>query len=303
MPVEHTLHHRVTLEQHGQTIRTILTRDLHMARQVLVRIRRSGEVLCNGLPVYLKHHAAAGDVLAVTIREELEQHIEPEDILLDIVFEDEYLVVVNKPAGLVVHPTKGYLSGTLANALVSHWQKQGHAYVFRPVHRLDRDTSGLVVIAKNPHVQECLTAQHHTREWEKKYTAVVSGRIWAERGEIDAPIARVGNGSRARVVSSEGQVALTLWKKLRELQGATLVEAQLITGRTHQIRVHFAHIGHPLMGDDVYGAPTTLIQRQALHAGAISFTHPVTRGHMSVVAPLPADMLTLIDTLSEDSPR
>lgn len=295
MTATHTYVHRVT--QGGASIGSILRSELAMSRQVLIRLKRSGEVLLNDEPAYLKALARVGDVLTVTLREEKTPTVDAEDIPLDIAFEDDYLTVVNKPPGLVVHPTKGYMTGTLAHALAFHWQVQGLPQVFRPVHRLDRDTSGLVVIAKNPHVQAVLTNQQHSGEWEKHYLAVVKGELASSAGRIDAPIARVGNGSRARVVAAEGRAALTLWQRLEVLSGASLVRAQLVTGRTHQIRVHFAHIGHPLIGDDVYGEPSPLIARQALHAGEIVFTHPITRQRMSLTAPLPRDVVELLGKL------
>lgn len=295
MTATHTYTHRVT--QGGASIGSILRSELAMSRQVLIRLKRSGEVLLNGEPAYLKALARVGDVLTVTLREEKTPTVDAEDIPLDIAFEDDYLTVVNKPPGLVVHPTKGYMTGTLAHALAFHWQVQGLPQVFRPVHRLDRDTSGLVVIAKNPHVQAVLTSQQHSGEWEKHYLAVVKGQLASSAGRIDAPIARVGNGSRARVVAAEGRAALTLWQRLEVLSGASLVRAQLVTGRTHQIRVHFAHIGHALIGDDVYGEPSPLIARQALHASEIVFTHPIKRERMNLTAPLPGDVEALTANL------
>jgi len=296
MHPEHTYTHRATRD--GASIRDILRLEFGMSRQLLIRLKRSGEVLQNGAPAYLNAVTKTGDVLTVTLREEKTPSAAPEDIPLDILFEDDYLVVVNKPAGLVVHPTKGYLTGTLAQALAYHWQTQGVSCVFRPVHRLDRDTSGLVVIAKNPHVQAALTSQQHSGEWEKHYLAVVSGELAYTEGIIEAPIARVGNGSRARVVVPEGRPARTLWQRLQLLPGASMVKAQLLTGRTHQIRVHFAHIGHPVVGDEVYGSKSPLIARQALHASTISFIHPATLERIKVAASLPADISALLTVLS-----
>jgi len=293
MPSQHVYTHYVT--QDDLTVRSILIGELNMARQVLIRLKRSGEVLLNGAPAYLNARTHAGDVLTITLREEREPSVEPENVRLDIAFEDEYLVVVNKPPGLVVHPTKGYMTGTLAHALTYHWQAQGLPRVFRPVHRLDRDTSGLIVVALNPHVQQVLTEQHHSGEWEKYYLAVVNGELALTEGRIEAPIARAGNGSRARIIAPEGSPALTLWQRREVFSGASLVRAQLVTGRTHQIRVHFTHIGHPLIGDDVYSSPSPLIARQALHASAIAFTHPVTRERVSLTAPLPGDMCALLE--------
>ncbi|MBT9155765.1 MAG: Ribosomal large subunit pseudouridine synthase D [Firmicutes bacterium] len=296
MAGEHLYTHRVTRD--GESIRSILRKELGMSRQMLIRLKRSGEVLQNGQPAYLNALAVSGDVLTIVLREEKTPAVDPEDIPLNIAFEDDYLTVVNKPPGLVVHPTKGYMTGTLAHALAFHWQTQGVPCVFRPVHRLDRDTSGLVIIAKNPHVQAVLTSQQHSGEWEKYYLAIVRGEIAATEGSISAPIARVGNGSRARAVAPEGRPALTLWQRLELFSGASLVRVRLLTGRTHQIRVHLAHIGHPVLGDDVYGGATPLIARQALHASEIAFTHPATAERVKVTAPLPADISALLVALS-----
>ncbi|MDP3486470.1 MAG: RluA family pseudouridine synthase [Bacillota bacterium] len=293
MQIQHVLTHQVLEQWHGDTVRNVLTQELGMARQVLTRLKRSGSVLKNGQPCYIRDTVEQGDMLTVVLREELEQAIEPENIPIAVVYEDDHLLVVNKPAGLVVHPTKGYMSGTLANAVIYHWALQGKPYVFRPVHRLDRDTSGLVVIAKNPYIQEALTAQHHTREWTKKYLCLVTGIVPSPHGCIEAPIARVGNGSRARVISAEGKSATTLWELLALYKNASLLRAELVTGRTHQIRVHFAHIGHPLIGDDVYGNPSPLITRQALHAAEICFTHPISKSAIHLSCPLPEDMMAL----------
>lgn len=293
MQAEHTLTHTVTAKWAGRPVRSVLIEELQMARQLLIRLKRSGSILINGVPCYLRDPVAQGDILTIILREEHIQDIQPEDIPLDIVFEDEYLLVANKPAGMVVHPTKGYMSGTMGNAIVHHWQVHMQSFVFRPVHRLDRDTSGLVVVAKNPYVQETLTLQHHTQQWEKTYICIVTGEVSEPRGTIEAPIARVGNGSRARVVSAQGKPAITMWERVEMFSQASLLRVRLVTGRTHQIRVHMAHIGHPLWGDDVYGSPSALIERQALHAGEVSFVHPINKQTIHLTCPMPSDMAQL----------
>ena len=299
MTVEHVFTHQVLAEDDHKKISQVLSARLHMSQRTLLRLRRSGEVWHNGEFAYMRETVRTGDNLTVVLREENEQEIEPQNIPLDIAYEDEHLVVVDKPAFMVVHPTKGFLDGTLANALLFYYRERGQDFIFRPVHRLDRDTSGLVLIAKNPHVQAVLTAQHHTGEWQKRYLALVSGVLAEEHGRIDAPIKRVGNGSRARIISPEGQDALTLWNKLEVGDGMTLVRATLVTGRTHQIRVHFAHIGHPLVGDEVYGKASPLIARQALHAAWLAFRHPESGQQISLYAPPPADFLALLTPSQE----
>lgn len=292
---EHTLTGTVAQQYDGMAARAVLVGEFGISRQLLTRIKRSGELYVNERLALMKDKVRAGDCLRIVIREEKMQEIPAEPIPLSIIYEDEHLLVVDKPAGVVVHPTKGYLSGTLANAVVHHWQQKGEHFLFRPAHRLDRDTSGLVVVAKNPYVQESLTAQHLDGRWQKSYTLVATGRIGEPSGLIDAPIYRVGLGTRRRIISDKGQPARTLWRLLEAWNTASLVEATLVTGRTHQIRAHFAHIGHPLVGDDVYGLASPLISRQALHAGKISFVHPATGQFMELLSPLPPDMWTLVE--------
>ncbi len=293
--LEHTLSRDVPPQYDGMAARAVLTGEMGISRQLLTRIKRSGELYINELPALLKDKVSAGDCLRIVIREEKTQEITPEPMPVEVVFEDEHLLVVDKPPGLVVHPTKGYLAGTLANAVVYHWRQNGENCLFRPVHRLDRDTSGLVVVAKNPYVQESLTAQHLDGTWKKTYTTVVTGRLPEPDGLIDAPIHRVGMGTRRRIISDLGQPARTVWRLLEAWDTASLVEARLITGRTHQIRAHFAHIGHPIVGDDVYGEPSPIIPRQALHAGKIAFAHPASGAWMKLDSPLPHDMRKLVE--------
>lgn len=295
---EHSITHTVGEQHDGLPGRTILTHELGISRQLMTRIKRSGEFYVNGQPSLLKDRVYSGDKLLIVIREEKTQDIPPEDIPLSVVFEDEHLLIVDKPPGMVVHPTKGYLSQTLANAVIHYWQQRGENCIFRPVHRLDRDTTGLVIIAKNPYVQESLTSQHADGRWQKTYTAVVEGYVETESGTIDAPILRVGLGTRRRVISDLGQSAQTLWRVLHRWRGASMLEAVLVTGRTHQIRAHFAHMGHPILGDDIYGSSSPLMARQALHAGHLSFVHPVTKLPLTFTCPLPTDMSELIQGLN-----
>ncbi len=293
----HSFVYRISSEHDGTSIDTYLRRTHGFSRELVKRIKRSGKVTVNGEPRPLWYRLAADDLLKVVAEEEHEQSLEPQEIPFGILFEDDSLLVVDKPAGLVVHPTKGVTDGTLANGVVYHWQQKGEDHIFRPVNRLDRDTSGIVVIAKHAYAQETLIQQSQKDQWQKYYTAVVQGVIADDTGLIDAPIARVGGGSRARIVSDEGKPSQTLWRVVQRFAAATLVEAQLVTGRTHQIRVHFTHIGHPLLGDELYGQPSPLIPRQALHASRLRFIHPVEKRPLELEAPLPDDMQRLIERL------
>ncbi|HYP00940.1 MAG TPA: RluA family pseudouridine synthase [Pyrinomonadaceae bacterium] len=237
----------------------------------------------------------------------------PEDIPLDIVFEDDSLVVVNKPAGLVVHPAAGAPAGTLANALAFHFQKlSAHAGHLRPgiVHRLDRDTSGLMVVAKSESAHENLSDQFRAREVFKSYVALVHGRVRAESGRVEEPIARDPRNRTRMAVRSGGRPALSLYRVRRPYERFTLLDVEIKTGRTHQIRVHLAHLKHPVVGDKVYngGRDTTVsdvrlraairaMGRQFLHAEQLGFRHPQTGEPLRFKTALPAELARMLDAL------
>jgi len=239
-------------------------------------------------------------------------HNEAQDIPLKVVFEDEHLLVVDKPAGLVVHPAAGNFDGTLVNALLYHCggSLSGIGGVARPgiVHRIDKDTSGLLVVAKTDVAHEGLARQFATHSIDRRYFAVVNGVPKAGEGTVDAPLARSSTNRKkiAIVEGDRGKRAVTHWKRLQVLREAALVECRLETGRTHQVRVHMASIGHPLLGDPVYGRSgkphaRTLnelqFHRQALHAAELGFTHPVTKHRLSFSSPMPSDMQELFNAL------
>jgi 23S rRNA pseudouridine1911/1915/1917 synthase len=239
-------------------------------------------------------------------------HNEPQEIPLPIVYEDEHLLVVDKPAGLVVHPAAGNRDGTLVNALLHHCgdSLSGIGGVARPgiVHRIDKDTSGLLVIAKHDKAHEGLAKQFADHSIDRRYLAIVSGVPRQAEGSVDAPLARSPqNRKKIAIVSAgRGKRAVTHWKRLELLNDAALVECRLETGRTHQVRVHMASIGHPLVGDPVYGRGKTVhrkllnqldFKRQALHAAHLGFIHPVTKGRLSFDSALPSDMQELFTAL------
>ncbi|MBA3062507.1 MAG: RluA family pseudouridine synthase, partial [Atribacteria sp.] len=230
-----------------------------------------------------------------------------EAIPLDIIYEDEYLVVVNKPADMIVHPAGKIRSGTLVNALLYHCQDSlsGIGGVIRPgiVHRLDKDTSGLMVAAKNDFAHLDLSRQIKDHQVTKKYIALVHGNLRDDSGIIDAPIGRsLKNGKKMAVTEGKSREAITQFKVLKRFSGYTLVEATLRTGRTHQIRVHLAFIGYPIVGDQLYGhrKQGLNISRQALHSHILGFVHPSSKKYMEFSAPLPKDMQELIDCLEGD---
>ena len=284
-----------------------------LSRERLKNLIRSGAVETQGKSVRDPATKVRGkEELRVALPEVKPAHNEPQNIPLNIVFEDEHLLVVEKPAGLVVHPAAGNLDGTLVNALLHHCagKLSGIGGVARPgiVHRIDKDTSGLLVVAKTDVAHEGLARQFAAHSIDRRYLAIVSGRPKASQGTIDAALARSTTNRKkiALVEGSRGKRAVTHWRRLSVLRDAALVECRLETGRTHQVRVHMGSIGHPLLGDPVYGRSGKThgkilkelqFHRQALHATELGFTHPVTKHRLSFVSPMPADMQELFNAL------
>jgi 23S rRNA pseudouridine1911/1915/1917 synthase len=284
-----------------------------LSRERLKTLIRSGAVEAEGKAVRdpaIKVHGKEN--LRVAVPEPAPAHNEPRDIPLEIVFEDEHLLVVDKPAGLVVHPAAGNLDGTLVNALLHHCggSLSGIGGVARPgiVHRIDKDTSGLLVVAKTDVAHEGLAKQFAAHSIDRRYLAIVSGVPRVGEGKVDAPLARsAANRKKIAIVEgSRGKRAVTHWKRLKVLKDAALVECRLETGRTHQVRVHMASIGHPLVGDPIYGRSGKThgkllkelgFHRQALHAAELGFTHPVTKHRLSFSSPMPPDMQELMRAL------
>jgi len=284
-----------------------------LSRERLKALIRSGAVEAEGKPLRDPALKVRGEeALKVAVPEPVPAHNEAQDIPLTIVFEDEHLLVVDKPAGLVVHPAAGNLDGTLVNALLHHCggSLSGIGGVARPgiVHRIDKDTSGLLVVAKSDVAHEGLAKQFAAHSIDRRYLAIVNAVPMAKEGTVDAPLARsaVNRKKIAIVEGKRGKRAVTHWKRLSILRDAALVECRLETGRTHQVRVHMASIGHPLVGDPVYGRSGKThvkilnrlqFHRQALHAAELGFTHPVTKRRLSFSSPVPSDMQELFNAL------
>jgi 23S rRNA pseudouridine1911/1915/1917 synthase len=284
-----------------------------LSRERLKALIRSGAVEAEGQAVRDPALKVRGEeALRLAMPEPAPAHNEPQNIPLTIVFEDEHLLVVDKPAGLVVHPAAGNLDGTLVNALLHHCagQLSGIGGVARPgiVHRIDKDTSGLLVIAKTDVAHDGLAKQFAAHSIGRRYLAIVNGVPKATLGTVDAPLARSATNRKkiAIVEGKRGKRAVTHWKRLTMLNDAALVECRLETGRTHQVRVHMASIGHPLVGDPVYGRAGKThgkilkelqFHRQALHAAELDFTHPVTKLRLSFASPMPPDMQELFNAL------
>ncbi len=258
------------------------------------KVKFSETFRCNG--ELISHPArlmvSGGDVVSWELSEK--SNILPENLPLDIRYEDDFLLIVNKPCGQLVHPTNRELTGTLANAVLGYYATNGISVAFHPIHRLDRNTTGLVLIAKEPQLHHQLSPQGR-KIFNREYLAIIHGVLSPFSGRMDYPIARDPKSIICRRVSPEGQRAVTYYETLSVSDAMSLLRLRLETGRTHQIRVHLSHLGHPLLGDDLYGGSRTLIGRQALHAFRLSFLHPVTKKNISAVADIPEDMRSLLE--------
>jgi 23S rRNA pseudouridine1911/1915/1917 synthase len=302
--------HVVSTDDTGKTLRRLISSRLQASRGLIRRLRMENGLLVNNQPAWLSQVLQAGDEVRLVLADPT-RTVRPEPIPLNIVHEDSDLLVVDKPPGIVVHPTRGYPSGTLANAIAHHFDEQGTTADIHPVNRLDKNTSGLVAFAKNPYAHEQLSRGLNQRSVERLYTAVVAGVIGETRGAINLPIARVPDHPVKRKVRPDGQAAITHFEVVRRWAQATLLTVWLETGRTHQIRVHLSHLGYPLLGDHLYTSDgegkiadhlipigdQALIGRQALHAGRLRLIHPRNGGQLELTAPLPADMRDLIEAL------
>ncbi len=249
-------------------------------------------ILINGRWEYMRYLLQPGDTLTVHVQEtEVSEKIPPVEMALDIVYEDEDIMVINKPADMPIHPSLNNYYNSLANGLAWYFEKQNKPFVFRCVNRLDRDTSGLTIIAKHMLSAGILATMVANRTIHREYRAIVRGQITPESGTVDAPIARVGDSIIERTVDYEkGDRAVTHYETIAYKNGHSLLSIHLETGRTHQIRVHMKHIGFPLIGDYLYNPDMEHMTRQALHSYRLQFTHPITGEAMDFVAPLPEDM-------------
>lgn len=288
----HVLTTIVEAKEEGLMVKDIVYGRLNLSRGLLRRMKRGGGIYLNGERDYLTRRVNAGDKIQIIFFDE-DTEMEPEDIPLDIVFEDEYLLIINKPAGMAVHPTGAYQEGTLANAIAHHWAKIGLKSKVRLVHRIDKDTSGCVLVAKEPYTLHGLLQQLGRQELLREYLAIVEGQVKPDWGTITSPIGRSMDHGVKRAVQADGKAAKTVYKVLHSTTRASLVRARLESGRTHQIRVHFADLGHALLGDPLYNRPLPDIPGQALHAWRLAFIHPRTKEKHIISCPIPEPMLTV----------
>lgn len=295
----------VTEETAGDRIDRFLTDQCEgLSRSFLQKILKSGAVYVDGKPVKSSYKVSEGNFITFEVPEAVEPEILPEDIPLDILYEDSDVILVNKPKGMVVHPAAGHYTGTLVNALMYHCRNDlsGINGVLRPgiVHRIDMDTTGVMIACKNDLSHSSIAEQLKEHSITRRYQAIVHGVLKADEGVIDAPVGRHPQDRKKMCVNEKnGKRAVTHYRVLKRFHNYTHIECRLETGRTHQIRVHMTHVGHPLLGDQLYGPAKCpyRLQGQTLHAGILGFIHPRTGAYLEFTAPLPDYFQRLLSTL------
>lgn len=274
-----------------KNINQILKQEFKLSARLMHKVIINKLVLLNNKQIDTRSSINIGDNVKIDLNyEEENDNIVPVKMNLDILYEDDCLLIINKPAGIAVHPSILHFEDSLSNGIRFYFDSIGLKKKIRPVNRLDLDTSGIIVFAKNEFVQECLIRQMNNNIFKKEYIAIVTGHLKEKSGVINLPIARKENSIIERCISEKGQNAITKYEVIKELDSMSVVKCFLETGRTHQIRVHFMAIGHPLIGDSLYGSKSSLINRQALHCYSISFVHPITQEVLNITCNLPKDM-------------
>lgn len=285
---------KYTIQDNAKTVKSILTEKLKFSKRLSKKLELNRKIFLNEKAVKLNKSVFAGDELYIEFDEE-EDEYDAVDIPIDIIYEDDDLLVVNKQPYIVVHPTRSHQNNTVANGVAFYFRQNNINRKVRFVNRLDMNTSGIVIIAKNPYAHNQLANQMKSGTVEKFYYAVVEGLMETDEGIINEPILRLNPEDIIRVVHPSGKECITEYKAEKKYNNMTLVKLKLITGRTHQIRVHMKHIGHPIVGDTLYGNKSSLTDRQALHCYEMKFKHPITNEDISLTCPIPEDMKKLMD--------
>ena len=290
------LSYQIDKDEHYDNVLHVLKEQFLLSDRLITKLKKANKIYLNSLPTYTKKSVTVGDTVSVLIDfEEDNSNIVASNIPLNIIYEDDYLLVLNKPANIAVHPSILHFDNSLSNGVKFYFDKLGLKKKIRIVNRLDRNTSGIVILAKNEYIQECLIKQMKTNEFKKEYLAIAKGILESKSGTLNFPIARKEGSIIERTVSSDGDSAITHYDVVKEFNNLSLVHIVLETGRTHQIRVHFSHIGHPILGDTLYGSPSELINRQALHSYKLTFIHPVTKKELILESSLPNDIKNIIN--------
>ena len=290
------LSYQIDKDEHYDNVLHVLKEQFLLSDRLITKLKKANKIYLNSLPTYTKKSVTVGDTVSVLIDfEEDNSNIVASNIPLNIIYEDDYLLVLNKPANIAIHPSIFHFDNSLSNGVKFYFDKLGLKKKIRIVNRLDRNTSGIVILAKNEYIQECLIKQMKTNEFKKEYLAIAKGILESKSGTLNFPIARKEGSIIERTVSSDGDSAITHYDVVKEFNNLSLVHIVLETGRTHQIRVHFSHIGHPILGDTLYGSPSELINRQALHSYKLTFIHPVTKKELILESSLPNDIKNIIN--------
>ncbi|MEW9937463.1 RluA family pseudouridine synthase [Clostridium butyricum] len=298
------LEKKVTGIEEGTKIREYLKMEMGLSTRLIRSASIDKRIFVNDIPVKMNRVINEGEVIKIDLAKDESQDIAPEKMDIEIIYEDEDILVVNKKPFMVVHPTKSYQSGTLANGVINYFMESGQNCIVRLVSRLDMNTSGLIIIAKNQFSHGMLSKEMTENKVTKRYLAVVHGILENEEGTIDRPIYRPEgiDFGIMRIVDERGQRSITHYKVIEKYENASLVECTLETGRTHQIRVHLSSIGHPIYGDSLYGSgdeEQDLISRQALHAYSLDFRSPRTGEILSLKSNFPEDIKTLIEKIKK----
>ena len=274
-----------------KTVREILKQEFEISDRLLLRLKKEQKFFLNNEKSYSHTLVKNGDIVTVLVDfEEDNSNIVPTKMELDILYEDESMLVINKPSNVAIHPSCMHYDNSLSNGVKYYFDSINLKKKIRPVNRLDKDTSGVVIFAKNEYIQECLVKQMKNKTFKKEYVAIIDGNLNEKNGTISAPIARKENSIIERCVSPLGATAITHYEVINEYSNYSFVKFTLETGRTHQIRVHTAYIGHPISGDTLYGNTSPYISRQALHCSKLTFIHPISRKKIYIEASLPEDM-------------
>ena len=282
-----------------KTVKNVLKSNFDLSNRLITKLKKNNKILLNNNITHINQELKIGDIIKVNFDfEEVSDNIVSVKMDLNIIYEDEYLLIINKTYGMPVHPSMLHYNNSLSNGVKNYFESNNINKKIRAVNRLDKDTSGIVIFAKNEYIQECLIREMKTKDFKKYYIAILEGNLENQKGTINAPISRKKDSIIEREINPKGSYAITHYKVIKNYNynmfKLALVEFELETGRTHQIRVHSKSINHPILGDSLYGSASTLISRQALHAYKVSFIHPVTKKVLNLNAELPDDMKRII---------
>ena len=286
------LTYKVNEKDHFDNIKEVLKTKFEISDRLLLKLKSNNKIILNGKSANVKAPVESDDIIEIMLDfEEDNTNIVPTKMKLNILFEDDYLLILNKPAGYPIHPSMLHFEDSISNGVKYYFDTIGLHKKIRPVNRLDKDTSGVVIFAKNEYIQECLVRQMKNNTFVKEYIAICEGTLPQKKGTINEPIARKENSIIERCVSASGDNAITHYEVIQSNGEFSVLHLKLETGRTHQIRVHLSYIGNPILGDTLYGKSSKLIKRQALHSYKVVFIHPVTHEKLEIEAPLYEDML------------